>query len=326
MSHPEADQRAFVLRIAPGGQDCVPQALNDDDLIIGWAEAKGLLNESLDWEAFRKIVHDRYHTEDSDYRRSGIATGYLWLFIREMKPGDLVVVPHGSEFYVGEVNGPARYEESKVGEDTAYRRSVNWLNSKKPIPRRVARAALQSRMKIQGTSADAADLLDEIRRVLKPPTSFEEDLHKLLVEHAIEEIRTGKMDGAGFEKFLAHLLEGLGATEVRIVPHNQDKGADIVAHFRIAGAFQLIVAVQAKHYKPKPPVGKKVVEDLLRGMEAESADFGMVITSGTISDEAYDFARKKYEEEGMKIELVDGEQLGALIMEYGLTKSILQRV
>lgn len=54
----------------------------------------------------------------------------MWRFIREMNVGDLVVVPHGSEFYVAEVSGPAMYDESKVEEDTAYRRNVKWLNDK----------------------------------------------------------------------------------------------------------------------------------------------------------------------------------------------------
>lgn len=325
MDNPKSDQRAFILRIAPSRKDRVPHALNDNMLFIGWAKARALLDEKLDWKAFRKIIHDQYYSNDIDERRAGIATGYLWLFIREMKQGDLVVVPHGSEFYVGKVNGPAKYEESVVSEDTAYRRSVIWLNSKKPIARKLARAALQSRMKIQGTCVDATDLLDEINLALKSTTTFEQDLHKLLVKHTVEEIRKGKMDGTRFEQFVASLLKGLGASQVRIVPHNQDKGADIVAHFRIAGAFQLTVAVQAKHYMPQPPVPKQVILDLQHGMEAESADLGMIITSGMISHEAYDLAQEIFENQGMKIELIDGEQLGALILEYGLTGSLLQR-
>jgi len=312
--------KAFVLRIAPGGKDIVSQALEDNDLIIGWAEAKGLLDDGLSWQAFRKIVHDQYYSEDKNHRRSGIATGHLWLFIREMSPGDIVVVPHGSEFYVGEVTGPARYEADKIPSDTAYRRSVKWLYSRQPIPRRFARAALQSRMKIQGACADATDLLEEILNALETTTTFEEDLHKLLVQRTIQEIRTGKMDGAGFERFVASLLAKLGGNDIRVIPHMQDKGADVVARFRIAGTIQLTVAVQAKHYKPKPPVGKKVVDTLLQGMEAESADIGMIITSGTISSEAYEFVQELYEKERIKIELIDGEQLGALILEYGITR------
>ena len=49
-------QQAFILRIAPTKIDLVPVALQSDQLIIGWAYAEGLLEPTLDWEHFRKIV------------------------------------------------------------------------------------------------------------------------------------------------------------------------------------------------------------------------------------------------------------------------------
>jgi predicted Mrr-cat superfamily restriction endonuclease len=287
-------KKAFVLRIAPGRKDKVPLALEENDLIIRWAKAGGLLDESLSRETFREIVHKQYYSCDENFRRSGMATSFLWLFIRDMKPGDVVVVPHGSTFYVGEVNGHARYDLDQISNDAAYRRSVNWLNSKKPIKRKVARAALQSRMKIQGTCADATDLLDEISSSLVEKTTFEQDLHEVLVEQTIQEIRTGKMDGASFEQFIASLLVKLGGYDVRVIAHTQDKGADIIAQFRVAGTLTLTIAVQAKHYMPKPPVPKEVVETLLLGMEAENADIGMIVTSGTISSEAADYVQNLY--------------------------------
>jgi hypothetical protein len=39
----------------------------------------------------------------------------MWRFIRAMKPDDLVVVPHGAEFFVAEIAGPATYDQSKSG-------------------------------------------------------------------------------------------------------------------------------------------------------------------------------------------------------------------
>ncbi len=38
---------AFVLRISPSGVDRVPEALETNELIIGWSEAAGLLDPSL---------------------------------------------------------------------------------------------------------------------------------------------------------------------------------------------------------------------------------------------------------------------------------------
>lgn len=140
-----------------------------------------------------------------------------------------------------------------------------------------------------------------------------------LVREALEEIQSGRLDPFRFEELVKTVLFGVGNQDARIVPRSQDKGADILATVLVAGAFRLLVAVQAKHYLSEPPVGRETVEQLIQGIEAESADLGMVVTSGTISDEASALAGSYSEEKGIKIELVDGPQLAALIVERGLT-------
>lgn len=319
-------QQAFVLRISPSGIDRVNEALSSNEIIIGWAEARGLLDENLHWDEFRRIISDTYYVDEDNLRRAGAASGHMWRFIREMKKGDLIVVPYGAEFYVAEVSGPATHDESKVGEDTAYRRKVTWLNDKQPIPRSLAKSALISRMKAQGTCAYATDLLPQIKECLSLSKSgakptFQNDLQLRLIRETLDEIRSGRMDSFGFENLIHDVLIGLGADEARVVPRSQDKGADIVATFKVAGAFRQILAVQAKHWQPDPPVGKDVVEQLIRGIEAESANLGMIITSGTISDEATSMAEKFFEEKGIKIELVDGDQFAKLIVEHGIKTS-----
>ncbi len=107
-------QQAFILRIAPSGIDHVWEALDKNQIIIGWAEAVGLLNEQLSWEQFRTIISDTYYPHEETLRKAGSASGHMWRFIREMKKGDLVVVPHGSEFYAAKISGPATYDPSKV--------------------------------------------------------------------------------------------------------------------------------------------------------------------------------------------------------------------
>jgi len=316
----------FVLRIAPGGEDKAPEALRSGELIIGWAEAEGLLDSNLSWKSFRDIVRRAYYANQPDLRRAGSAAGNLWRFIREMKAGDLVVVPYGAGFFVAEVSGPATYNFAKVNEGSAYRRAVRWLNGGNPISRQLARSALVSRMKTQGTCADATDLLDEIKECLglaegdQSPT-FQSDLQARLIREVLTEMRSGRIDSFGFERLIQTVLRGLGAEEVRIVPRNQDKGADLLATFIVDGAFQQVVAVQAKHWQPEPPVSSEVVEQLIRGIEAESANLGMVVTSGSISDEAVQAAEQYFEDKGIRIELLDGEQFAKLIVEHGIRTS-----
>lgn len=317
-----SEQQAFVLRIAPSGIDRVALALRENVAIIGWC-APELMKPSLDWQAFREIVRARFYAKDDNLRRAGAAAGHMWRFIREMRLGDLLVTPHRAGFYVGRIAGPTFHLPEKVKEDTAYRRKVEWLNGKRPIPRETARAALQSRAKIQGTSADATDLLAEIMECLgdaerKKHRTFDEDLRVRLVKEALDEMRSGRLDSFKFEHLVRSVLLGLGASEARIVPRSQDKGADILASFLVAGAFRLLVAVQVKHFQPEPPVGAKVVQQLIQGIEAEAANLGMVATSGTISKEASAAAELYFDQKGIRIELIDGPQLAALIVEHGL--------
>ena len=319
-------QSAFVLRIAPAGIDRVPEALASDQIIIGWAKAQGLLDEKLTWEEFREIVHKEYYGQEPSYRRAGAAAGHLWRFLRVVKKGDLVVVPYWSEFYLAEIVGPSTYNPDRSEEGTSYRRAVRWLNEKEPFPRKFASSAMMSRMKIQGTSADATDLIEAITSCLalssqEEAPNFQSDLQNRLVREALAELRNGRMESYGFENFICEVLRSLGSKDTRVIPRSKDKGADILATFLVAGAFQQVVAVQAKHWRPDPPVGREVVEQLIRGIEAESADLGMVITSGSISDEATKAAEQYFAENRIRIELVDGEQFAKLIVEHGVMAS-----
>ncbi|MCC6906793.1 MAG: restriction endonuclease [Phycisphaerales bacterium] len=314
---------AFVLRIAPSGIDRMQEALRCNQLIIGWAKATGLLDGSLSWESFREIIRLAYHAGERDLRGAGRGAGNMWRFIRDMHVGDLVVVPYGSAFYLARVTGPATYDPAHVNDDTAYRRRVEWLNNGHPIPRQLARSALLARMKIQGTSAQAADLLEEINECLKvaergnQPT-FEQDLQARLIREVLEEMRSGRISDFGFERLIQTVLTGMGAEDVRIVPRNQDKGADLVATFRVAEAFEIVIAIQAKHWQPSPPVGKDVIAQTISGIEAEEADFGMVITTGTFSADAEFTAESYFKDEGVRIRLIDGEQFAKFIVEHGI--------
>jgi restriction endonuclease Mrr len=192
-----------------------------------------------------------------------------------------------------------------------------------PLARKLARSALLARMKTQGTTADASDLLDEIQACLdlaargEAPT-FQRDLQTRLIRETLSELCSGRIDNFGFENLIEALLLRLGAEKTHIVPRNADKGADIVATFRVAGVFYQKIAVQAKHWMPNPPVEPDVVAQLIRGIEAEEATLGMIVTTGTISQSATDAAERYFEEKGIRIELVDGEQFAKLIVEHGV--------
>ena len=315
-------KQGFVLRIAPSGIPRVEEALQSNTLIIGWAEAEGLLNDALEWDEFREIVGGG--GEDLDLRKAGRAAGNMWRFIREMNIDDLVVVPYGPKFYVGKVSGPAFYDDTKVKEDTAYRRPVVWLNNKQCIPRSIAKSALLSRMKAYNTCVGATDLVDQIEECLDiarrgEEPSFEKDLQDRLVGETLDELHSGRMENFGFERLVESVLRRLGAAETKVVPRRKDKGIDIYATFLVAGTFRQVVGIQAKHFQPKPPIGADVVRELIRGIEEgqETVTLGMIVTSGSFSDDAALEARAYEEKNGIPIALVDGEQFSKLIVEHG---------
>lgn len=326
MSNLSSTRDAYVLRVNPSGRDRVPEALEEGDIIIGWSSSEGLIEET-DWKQFRQILHDTHYAGEDSFRKAGAAAGNMWRFIHDMDEGDLVVVPHGAEFYVAEVTGPARYESVKASEDTAYRRSVEWRNGAEPIPRKHARAALQSRMKARQTCVNATDLVDDIEDVLvavrTPETaSLEHDLRQQLVEVTVKELRSGRINPRAFERLVAGILRSLGGEDAEVVARRVDKGADVVATYTVAETFDLRLAAQAKHWKPDPPVGPGPVEQLADGMDAEDADLGWVVTTGCFDEEAEARRDELEEERGFRIELIDGEQLAALVVEGGLRERL----
>ena len=316
--------QAFVLRMTLGGADRVPEALECNHIFIGWSDLDSLLDDKLSWEKTRALVKDMYHPDDQDLRRAGADTGDLWRFIREMEERDLVVVPHESNFYVAKIIGNTTYNPTKVSDDTAHRRKVTWLNNKQPIPRTSARSALISRMRYQRTCARASDLIDEIQECLDNAASnykptFHKDLQEALIKKTLEKLQSGFIDNNSFESLICEIMKDLGAPDARVVARNQDKGADVLATFRVAGVFGLRVAIQAKYFRPEPPVTQEAVEELIRGIKAEEANLGIVITSGTISSEAEEAAKRYYEESGIRIEFLDGYQFAKLIVENGVS-------
>lgn len=317
--------KAFVLRIRPSGRDRLPEALEEDELIMGWSRCQGLLEPDLPWSEFRQIIHDSHYSDDVDYRRSGRTTGEMWRFLREMEAGALVVVPHGPRFYVAEVTGPARRDDDRVRDDAAFRRPVRWLNAKKPIPRSQAPAGLYARMKIRGTSARASEFVQEILDVLErqrkgAKVTFESDLHSTLVNATVDRLRRGFVNERAFERLLKTVLEQMDASRVRVVEGRQDDlGADVLATFHLGSTTEITLAVQAKFYSPDPPVSAKWVDQLRDGMLAEGADIGWLATTGTFSEEAEARRDELLENDGIRIDFVDAEDLAAMIVDNGVS-------
>ncbi|NHJ47095.1 MAG: hypothetical protein FK733_04835 [Asgard group archaeon] len=141
--------------------------LRENEIIIGWSKAEGLLNPELTKEDFREILEKQYFTKDDTKHRAGQAAGDMWRFIREICIGNYVIVPTKEGFYVCRVLGSAYYDEMRIYNDTAYRRKVEWLNKKQPVPLDKAVPEVQTRLKTLQAVIDATDLYQEIEFALR---------------------------------------------------------------------------------------------------------------------------------------------------------------
>jgi len=313
------DRNAFILRLTPLGQDLTQEALEKDEIFVGWKEVKGLLEEGLSFYDFRERVKAAYGIENN-YAAAAFAR-FLWGFLKEMKPGDYVVVPSGGQFYVAEVVGDPYYDESHPV--AAHRRPVRWLNDKKPIPRELASADLQRRMKARGTLMDASDLVKHIEKVLEDAKRGEtpnlaEELRARMVEAVRQELTQGRMNPDRFEELVKRMAQAMGAVEAKWVPRRSDQGADVIADFQLMGGLPVTVGIQAKFYQPGKPMGKDAVDQLADALRAGVAEMGLVITTGDVSEEAYRAAEEYLSRENLQIIILDGRELAELIVDKGL--------
>jgi predicted Mrr-cat superfamily restriction endonuclease len=323
---------AFILRQSPSGVSQLESiSLPKNVVVNGWSVVPGLIEEK-DYSAFREILRKTRYPREKNLRKAGYAAGTMWRFINDMKIGHWVVVPYwGGIFYLAEITGEAFYDGSTAAKkaDSSYRRPVRWLNNKKPIERRFAKSKLISRMKIQGTSADAGDLVDEIFGALqlaskkqgKPGSSafdqlFAEQLRLKMVEAALDQMRHGYIDNNKFEQLVQRILLSSGATDARIVSKQHDKGVDVLATFLVGGVSQIKVGVQVKHHTGETQ--NAWIDQLLKGMEAENLSLGWFVTSGAFQKNAEDYLEKKLAGSAMQVFLVDGEQLAGMIIDGGL--------
>lgn len=294
------------------------EALEKDEIFVGWKEVKGLLEKDT-FDDFRELVKKTYKIENN--RSAGNFARYLWWFLKEMKPGDYVVVPSGDQFYVAEVVGGPYYDESHP--IAAHRRPVRWLNDKKPIPREWASADLYSRMKTRGTLMDARDLVEHIEKVLKDvkqgkPPKLSQELRARMVEAVRQELTQGRMNPDRFEKLVERMARAMGAVEVKRVPRRSDQGADVIADFQLMGGLLVTVGIQAKFYQPGKPMGRHAVDQLAQALRAGVAEMGLVITTGDVNEEAYQAAEEHLSQENLRIGILGGRELAELIVDKGL--------
>ena len=118
------------------------------------------------------------------------------------------------------------------------------------------------------------------------------------------------MSPRAFERLCAQILREAGCEAVEVTPYVGDEGLDGVGVLRM-GLLSFPVYFQAKRYSGT--VGPEKVREL-RGSLAGRADKGILITTGRFSAGA----QKEASRAGAPIDLIDGERLCELLLEFKL--------
>ncbi|MEZ4619256.1 MAG: restriction endonuclease [Caldilineaceae bacterium] len=104
-----------------------------------------------------------------------------------------------------------------------------------------------------------------------------------------------------FERFIAQLYRNMGY-QAKVTKQSRDHGIDVYAK-RLTHLGTEIVIIQCKHY-PTRTVGEAEVRNLLGAwQEFREAQYAVLVTSGTFSNDAIAFAQKH------QIKLIDRPEL-----------------
>jgi restriction system protein len=130
---------------------------------------------------------------------------------------------------------------------------------------------------------------------------IEETTRDFILKQLAQELK-----GHPLAEFVAHLLETMGY-RTRISLEGQDGGVDIVAHKDELGFKPPIIKVQVK--SSDGSIGDPVVSALYG--KVSQGEFGLLVTIGTFTRQARDFARSK-----SNLRLIDGKELVELVLQH----------
>lgn len=287
--------------------------LKEKLIALGWSKMGDLSKIRSDREAFKAKVAETYPSAKPGAIPN--KAGQLFRFVHEMKEGDVAVYPskHDRMVHIGRVSGPYKYDPSKE-ESYPNRRATVWL---KAVPRTIfsqgALYEIGSAITLFQVKNYAHEFLAALEGKVSAP-SVKEDETVAVVGEDIEQTTRDfilkrlaqELKGHPLAEFVAHLLNAMGY-RCRISPEGPDGGIDIIAHKDELGFEPPIIKVQVK--SGEGSVGDPVVSALYG--KVSSNEFGLLVTLGTITAQARNFAKSK-----SNLRLIDGAEFVDLVLEH----------
>lgn len=287
--------------------------LDNSVVAVGWHLVGDLSKLKATRDDFKEAVAAAYPQKKPGAIPNN--AGQLFRFVHEMKEGDLVCYPSKTDrkIHIGRISGPYIHR-TDLEPGYPNQRPVKWL---KTVDRtHFSQGALHeigSAMSLFQVRNYAEEFLAALEG--QPVASpVESDESVALVAQEIEETTrdfilktlSQELKGKPFEYFVAHLLNTMGY-RTRVAPPGTDGGIDIVAHKDELGFEPPIVKVQVK--STDGSVGIQEVQALCGNVQ--SAEYGLVVTLGSFTKQAENFARSK-----SNLRLIDGEGLTDLVLTH----------
>jgi restriction system protein len=281
---------------------------------LGWAKVGDLSTLPSNREAFKKRV-----TEAFPEKKRGaipVEAGQLFRFVHEVRSGDLVAYPskRDRQIHIGQLEGSYIYN-TQLEPGYPHQRVVRWL---KHMPRtHFSQGALyeigsaMSLFQIKNYAEEYLAIIagktfvtpvSEDETVAIVAADIEETTRDFILKRLAQELK-----GHAFAHFVAHLLGTMGY-RTRVSKPGPDGGIDIIAHEDELGFKPPIVKVQVK--SGEGSVGEPAVSSLY-GQVGPAGEYGLLVTLGTCTTQARNFARSK-----SNLRLIDGNELVDLVFQH----------
>lgn len=141
-------KNSWLVRPYPHGIHRLDEFMTGHLIAIGWPGIGDLTGKTR--EDLKAIL------SGAPYHLNGLALGNAYasvdIFVNQMQPGDLVLVPDGDDIFFGEITGNYRLEPSVDNNAGGYshQRTVTWLAN---VARKDLSKELRSSLKVHRTTA-----------------------------------------------------------------------------------------------------------------------------------------------------------------------------
>lgn len=288
----------WVVRMGKGGKH-VNKVTNKKIVALGWSKI-GSLSRYKKIDELKRDVERAYPKGAATQ-----TTGQLWRFLKEVKKGDLALVPVPFErkIIITRITSECYFKKER-GFDYPHRRDIKIL---KTILRDDCSQQLKFSLGGLLTVFSVNDHAEEIRSLVEGKLKTElVKTHKSIYDAVIN--RLFELEAREFEKFIRHILNLVGF-EAAVTALVGDKGVDVIGNLNAEGLAQIKLKVQVK--RVHNTLG---IDEVLRTRGILGADeHGCIITLSSFTKSAIEEAE---DEKKKPIALIDGKGLVDLILSH----------